>query len=71
MMNKLHLLLLHRGYRLCAYRLYTSWIHGRLGNRVRVVIPACVVCAIRAAYPDDNATYVGFLAADSSTPWPW
>lgn len=60
-----------RAYRLCAYRLFTSWIHGRLGAHRRCVIPACVVNVIRATFPDDNAVYTGFLESDRANAWPW
>ncbi|KAH7933132.1 hypothetical protein HPB49_026372 [Dermacentor silvarum] len=48
----------HRKYRFLAYRLFTRWIWKRLGRRNRVVLPACVVSAIRRQFP--SAEYVGF-----------
>ncbi|XP_069490476.1 protein FAM117A isoform X2 [Ambystoma mexicanum] len=47
-------------YRLVAYRSYTWWLHGRLGHRVRQVMPACVVGAIRQTFPSDSGPYRGF-----------
>ncbi|KAH6921107.1 hypothetical protein HPB50_027908 [Hyalomma asiaticum] len=48
----------HRKYRFLAYRFFTRWIWKRLGRRNQVVLPACVVCAIRRQFP--SADYVGF-----------
>ncbi|XP_075538750.1 P2X purinoceptor 7-like [Dermacentor variabilis] len=48
----------HRKYRFLAYRLFSRWIWKRLGRRNRVVLPACVVSAIRRKFP--SAEYVGF-----------
>ncbi|KAH7976356.1 P2X purinoceptor 7 [Rhipicephalus sanguineus] len=48
----------HRKYRFLAYRFFTRWIWKRLGRRNRVVLPACVVIAIRKQFP--SAEYVGF-----------
>jgi len=64
---------LWRAYRLCAYRLYTSWVCGRLGLHCRRVVPACVVTAIRAAFPADHGQYIGFMEAsgDDLSMWPW
>jgi hypothetical protein len=56
-------------YRLCAYRLFTSWVHGRLGAHNRRVVPACAVSQIRQTFPEDNAVYTGFL--ESVSTWPW
>ena len=56
----------------CAYRLYTSWVYGQLGLHRRHVIPACVVTAIRAAFPADHGQYTGFMEAsdDDLSMWP-
>ncbi|CAH1248556.1 P2RX7 [Branchiostoma lanceolatum] len=54
----------NRTYRLQAYRQVTNWLHGRLGKRVRRVIPSCVVWAVREAYPEDSGQYTGFLEGD-------
>ena len=59
-----------RAYRLCAYRLFTSWIHGRLGEGFRLVIPACVVRRIRDTFSDPGNVYVGFVQGVND-PWPW
>ena len=66
-------IILWRAYRLCAYRLYTSWVYGRLGLHCRRVIPACVVTTIRAAFPADHGQYTGFMEAsgDDLSMWPW
>lgn len=61
---------LFRMYRLCSYRVFTSWLYGRLGAHNRRVIPACVVRAIRAQYPNsEGVEYTGF--SDASSAWPW
>ncbi len=48
-----------------AYRQFVRWIHGSLGQRIRVPIPSCVVNLVRAEYPldivnDAQLDYVGF-----------
>jgi hypothetical protein len=58
----------NRAYRLCAYRMFTSWVHGHLGAHSRRVIPACAVSKIREMFPEDNAVYTGYM---QSTVWPW
>lgn len=63
-----------RSMRLVAYRQWTWWIHGKLGKRNRKVIPACVVAAVRKAYPEaDPARYRGFEEAgedEEEVTWP-
>lgn len=51
--------IVHR-YRYCAYRCFVSWCWGWLGQRVRVVLPSCVVLKIRQEFPDAEGQYVGF-----------
>ena len=51
-------------YRFSACKQYISWIYGRLGKRIREVIPSCVVWAIREKYPSENGEYVPFQYAD-------
>ena len=47
-------------YRSSAYKQYISWIYGRLGNRIRQVIPSCVVWDIHKKYPSDDGEYDPF-----------
>ncbi|XP_064639803.1 uncharacterized protein LOC135501815 [Lineus longissimus] len=48
-----------------AYRQVVRWTYGYLGKDIRVVIPSCVVCNIRAVFPapglEENAYYQGFV----------
>ena len=54
-----------RLYRLLAYQSYTYWVHRRLGKSVRKVVPACVVNAIRANWPEANPNnYVSYKDPD-------
>ncbi|KXJ13778.1 uncharacterized protein LOC110239789 [Exaiptasia diaphana] len=48
------------GYRKTAYRTYILWKYGKLGRGNRKVVPACVVRAIRRAYPSEDNVYMGF-----------
>ena len=50
-------------YRFSAYKQFISWVYGRLGKRVRQVIPSCIVWAIRKKYPSDDGEYVAFSHA--------
>ena len=49
-----------RTLRLAAYRQFTLWAHGKLGRRVRRIIPSCVVHRIRSTYPEHSGIYHGF-----------
>lgn len=47
-------------YRYCAHRNFVSWCWGYLGQKVRVVLPSCVVLRIRQEFPDNEGQYTGF-----------
>ncbi|KAJ8048794.1 P2X purinoceptor 7 [Holothuria leucospilota] len=54
----------NKTYRYAAYRMFTYWVHGKLGQGVRKVVPACAVSKIRETFPDPNGVYVGFQIGD-------
>ena len=47
-------------FRKAAYRQYILWVYDYLGRGNRRVAPSCVVLKIRATYPSDDGTYMGF-----------
>ncbi|KAK3731611.1 hypothetical protein QZH41_015865 [Actinostola sp. cb2023] len=47
-------------YRYIAYRQWTYWTHGKLGKKIRIPIPSCVVAKIRNCYPSEYGQYKGF-----------
>lgn len=54
-----------RQSRLTAYRQFVCWMlrGDKLGKGNRVVIPACVVNAIRKKFPEPSEHYIGFRSA--------
>ena len=54
----------NRSMRYAGYRIFTWWIHGRLGRGVRKVIPSCAIWAIRDKYPEENNVYKAFQEAN-------
>jgi len=50
--------------RYMAYRTYVRWICAgfKLGHRNRVVIPSCVIMAVRERWPDPKGNYRGHIA---------
>lgn len=50
----------YRSYRYAAYKQFTYYSHHKLGKKVRKVVPACAVKAIRTQFPEPNNIYVGF-----------
>lgn len=56
----------NRLWRHLAYRQFVSWINSwtSIGKNRRLVIPSCVIGAIRNEYPESDGNYVGFKAAN-------
>ncbi|XP_069109769.1 uncharacterized protein [Argopecten irradians] len=50
----------NKSMRHSAYRNFTLWRHGRLGQGKRKVIPSCVIRKIRNKFPSSTNTYTGF-----------
>lgn len=59
---------LSRQFRLTAYRHFLEWIlqGERLGRGLRLVLPACVVQAIRQRYPAPDGQYCGYQEAEDA-----
>ena len=47
-------------YRYVAYRQYTYWIHKKLGRKIGIAIPSCVVRKIRESFQNESRSYRGF-----------
>ncbi|XP_068736723.1 P2X purinoceptor 7-like [Montipora capricornis] len=58
----------HKQNRHIAYRQLARWCWGILGREVRVVLPSCAVCCIRAHFPppgiEEDFSFQGFRFAD-------
>lgn len=58
----------HRRNRHVAYRQLVRWCWGVLGRDIRVALPSCAVCCVRAHFPppgfEDNFEFIGFRHAD-------
>ena len=58
----------HKQNRHIAYRQLARWCWGLLGKEVRVVLPSCAVCCIRAHFPppglEEDFIFEGFHFAD-------
>ena len=50
----------NKNYRFAAYKIFTWWIHNRLGKGIRRSLPSCAVWRIRDQFPDENNFYTGF-----------
>ena len=53
----------NRTMRYASYRIFTWWVHNRLGRGVRRVIPSCAIWKIRHTFPEPNLVYVPFQEA--------
>ncbi|XP_066933254.1 uncharacterized protein [Clytia hemisphaerica] len=49
-----------RELRKAAYRQFTLWKYGRLGNNNRRVVPSCCVLKVRSEFPSPNGIYLGY-----------
>lgn len=58
----------HKQNRHIAYRQLVRWCWGVLGRNIRVPLPSCAVCCIRAHFPppglEDDFIFEGFHYAD-------
>lgn len=58
----------HKRNRHIAYRQLVRWCWGILGRDIRVTLPSCAVCCIRAHFPppglEDDFVFTGFQYAD-------
>ena len=67
-LNSSHVsLIYYRRQRYIAYRQFVRLVHGFLGKDIRVVLPSCVLVAIRNRFPKDSPQedYTGFLESNS------
>ena len=58
----------HKKNRHIAYRQLVRWCWGFLGREIRVPLPSCAVCCIRAHFPppglEENFEFTGFRFSD-------
>ena len=53
----------NRSMRYAAYKIFTWWVHNRLGKDVWKPAPSCAVWPIRDSYPEVNIIYTPFQEA--------
>lgn len=63
-----NLFLYCRQNRLVGYRILLEWaLHGeRLGRHRRIVLPACIVQAVRQRFPSTDGQYRGFVEVNEA-----
>jgi hypothetical protein len=56
--------------RYMAYRTFMRWINSgaKLGYKLRIVIPSCVVNTVRNEWPEESGIYTGFLPPKEGYP---
>lgn len=65
LINCLQNFIIHfRAYRYAAYRQFCWFAHGKLGKKIRRVLPSCVISKVREEYPSKSGRYTGFKDAE-------